>query len=172
MMHERLIGYVLEASGISREMLTGAGRSKLLNTLRQLCWLRLRNAGYPNRHIGELFGRDHSAVTQGVNTVRALLQAGDPYATAWNAEIEKYRSMSRERSILEVTPPEGFRYANRETHVFRGFECPRCSGRGKFEPVETGRGEYRDVICDACGGAGSLDAEVRIDWVPAKTVKQ
>jgi uncharacterized metal-binding protein (TIGR02443 family) len=72
--------------------------------------------------------------------------------------------MSRIKKIIEVIPPDYGHDAER--YIMTGFECPKCNGRGYT--MEWGERECRHVECYRCGGSGSLQATVRIEWESQK----
>lgn len=72
--------------------------------------------------------------------------------------------MSKQKHIIEVTPPEYQQI--RENYVFQNYKCPVCNGRGHFSPHQVGYDKWVKTLCDYCEATGKVKANVEIKWCP------
>lgn len=76
--------------------------------------------------------------------------------------------MSNMKKHLELFPPSYMQKGkNRELLVSPNHTCSYCHGNGWFWG-EDGFGERIKNDCPVCGGSGSLDAVVTVEWKAAK----
>jgi DnaJ-class molecular chaperone len=73
------------------------------------------------------------------------------------------------KPILEIYPPVLTAFTKKnETFTSGGHICPCCNGEGLIWGKQISIRDYNEDTCPICGGTGSLQAVISIQWVLEK----
>ena len=153
---ERIAEHIYLATGYDLGALRTKRRDTFRVAARQLFCYYASLEGYPYRVAGDFVNISYSAALHATGKIKSVKDTD----TIIKNYIQKYEIMSRNRKIIEILPPEGGLYSERD--VLTGFKCPSCSGRG-WHWDYCGR-ESSQIACPRCSGSGKLRAGINIEW--------
>ncbi|MDR1917020.1 MAG: hypothetical protein LBQ58_10650 [Synergistaceae bacterium] len=154
------------AVNMPESTLTGIGRAQGVTDARHAIWYVMRASGLSYNRIAQVFNRKHCTVLSGVRRFTQLLKFKDREAVRLYDLINHIdiNNMSVKQQILVINPPQ---YRQKTcSFQYTDFNCPACSGRGYFTPVEVKKDVFKKEKCDFCGGSGRLEAHVTVEWMP------